>query len=114
MNERRKHKNVNVQKHKQIHRQIKREIRLAKEEYFTNKCKEIENYMRIDDSSNVHKKIKEAARVISKAPESILTDVDGNLITTLEDKFERWQQYLEKELFHDIRPENHGITFNDS
>lgn len=70
--------------------------------------------MKIGDNFNVHKKIKEAAKVNSKTPGSILTDVNGNLITTLEDKFERWRQYLEKDLFHDVRPENHGITFYDS
>lgn len=26
----------------------------------------------------------------------------------------RWQKYFEKELFHDIRPAKHGITFDSS
>lgn len=60
------------------------------------------------------KKIKETARAVSKSAESTLTDIDGNLITNLENKFEIWQRYLEKELFHDIRPEEHEITFDGS
>jgi hypothetical protein len=34
MNERRSYKNVNDQQYKQIHKQIKREIRTAKEQHF--------------------------------------------------------------------------------
>lgn len=36
MNERRSHTNVNDQQYKQIHRQIKREIKTAKEQHFAN------------------------------------------------------------------------------
>jgi len=88
MNERRRHKNVNNQKNKKIHRQIKGEARIAKEEHFVNECKELDIYMRVGDSFNLHKKIKEAARVVSKSAESPLTGIDGNLITNLENKFE--------------------------
>jgi len=70
--------------------------------------------MTVGDSFNLHKKIKEAARIVSKSAESTLTYIDGNLITNLENKFEIWQQYLEKELFHDIRPEENKITFDGS
>lgn len=70
--------------------------------------------MRVGDSFNLHKKIKETARIVSKSAESTLTDIDGNLITNLENKFEIWQQYLEKELFHDIRPEEHKISFDSN
>ncbi|KAL4104587.1 hypothetical protein QTP88_019881 [Uroleucon formosanum] len=71
----------------------RRKIRTAKEQHFANECKEIENYMRVSDSFNLHKKIKEAARI---------------------NKFKIWQQYLEKELFHDIWSEEHKITFDGS
>jgi len=47
--------------------------------------------MTVGDSFNLHKKIKETARIVSKSAESTLTDIDGNLITNLEDKFEIWQ-----------------------
>ncbi|KAL4089094.1 hypothetical protein QTP88_024166 [Uroleucon formosanum] len=110
MNGRRRHKNVNDQQYKQIHRQIKREIRTAKEKHFANEYNEIENYMRVGDSFNLHKKIKDATIIVLKSAESTFTDVYGNLITNLENKFEIWQQYSEKELFHDIRPEEHKIT----
>lgn len=45
--------------------------------------------MRVGENFNLHKKIEEAAKAVSKSPECILTDVDGSLVTNLEDKFER-------------------------
>lgn len=44
--------------------------------------------MRIGDSFNLYKKIKEAVGIVQKAPENILSDTDGNLLTNIESKFE--------------------------
>ncbi|KAI5751342.1 hypothetical protein M8J77_006574 [Diaphorina citri] len=58
MEERRKYKNVNEAKYKQLNLNIKREIKRAKEKFNLEKCMEIEMLDKIHDSFNLHKKNK--------------------------------------------------------
>ncbi|XP_055384403.1 uncharacterized protein LOC129614040 [Condylostylus longicornis] len=58
MEERRRWKQIDHAKYKEINKTIKRKIRDAKTHYWENECKEIENLDRIGNSAQLHKKIK--------------------------------------------------------
>jgi hypothetical protein len=51
-------KNKNEEKYQQIHKIIRTKIREAKEKWFSNECREIEQYEQKYDSYNMHKKNK--------------------------------------------------------
>lgn len=105
MEERRRHKNVNKTQYQQLHNQIRRKIRKAKETFFTEKCEEIEDLQNKYDNFNLHKKVKELAGLAKRKTSSILLDKEGNAIIETEQKLRRWKEYIE-ELFHDQRQEN--------
>ena len=59
MEQRRKFKNINEQKYKDVNIVVRREIRKAKEKFNFEKCQEIEMLYKINGNFNLHKKIKE-------------------------------------------------------
>lgn len=56
MDNRRIMKGKNEQRYKQIQKEIKKEIRIAKEDFYKRKCEEIEQLQAKHDIFNVHKK----------------------------------------------------------
>uniref|UniRef100_A0A8D8V3E1 Craniofacial development protein 2 n=1 Tax=Cacopsylla melanoneura TaxID=428564 RepID=A0A8D8V3E1_9HEMI len=104
MDERRKYKNVNGQKYKEINRKIKNEIRKAKEKFNYEKCLEIEMLDKIHDSFNMHKKIKEMTGTNKKKTVGIIREKNGSIIIDTKTKIRRWTEYVQ-ELFHHSRPE---------
>uniref|UniRef100_A0A8D8WPG5 Craniofacial development protein 2 n=1 Tax=Cacopsylla melanoneura TaxID=428564 RepID=A0A8D8WPG5_9HEMI len=112
MEERRKFKNVNEAKYKQLNSTIKREIRKAKENFNLEKCLEIEMLDKIHDSFNMHKKIKEMTGTTRKKTVGIVTEADGTIITDIKRKIKRWTEYVE-ELFRDERPEREEFRLQE-
>lgn len=105
MDERRRCKSNNNIRYKQLQIQIRRKIREAKETYFSDKCKEIEDLQNKYDNFNLNKKVKELAGMNKRNTSNILLDKEGNIIMETEQKLERWKEYIE-ELFYDQRMEN--------
>lgn len=58
MDDRRKYKNKNVEKYRRINGEIRR-IRAAKKSWYSNKCTEIEELQKRNDTFNMFKKVKE-------------------------------------------------------
>lgn len=102
MEKRRLAKDKCRQKYKEIHKQIRTEIRAAKETYYRKKCQEIEELQAKYDIFNVHKKVKELANIQNRKHPNVLQNANGEIITDLEEKLKTWKNYVE-ELFDDER-----------
>ncbi|KAI5754908.1 hypothetical protein M8J77_012531 [Diaphorina citri] len=115
LEERRKYKNKNSEKYKLINKQIKKEVKVAKESWISEQCKEIENLQGKHDSFNLHKKIKEFTGLFHKNNNCVsnLTDDDGNIMINVEDKMKTWKRYIE-ELFNDNRPDLNEENINST
>uniref|UniRef100_A0A8D8M2B6 Craniofacial development protein 2 n=1 Tax=Cacopsylla melanoneura TaxID=428564 RepID=A0A8D8M2B6_9HEMI len=113
MDERRRWKNIDVQKYKTTNKEIKKKIKEAKEKRWSEECSEIERYDRMYDSFNLHKKIKELTGTQKKKQSGILKNNDGEVITNVQDKIKHWTEYI-KELFQDDRPPLEITTSEDS
>ena len=92
------------QKYKQIHNEIRLQIRIAKEDFYKKKCDEIEELQMKHDSFNVHKKVKELAGTQKRKQPSTLYNSEGKIITELEERLKAWWRYV-NELFTDERQE---------
>lgn len=108
MEERRRYKNRNDTKYKELHRELRKKIRQTKAEWFSKECTEIEMYDKNYDMFHLHKKVKEMAGICRYKGTNSLNDDNGNIIFDVKEKLTRWKQYVE-ELFNDERPINHGV-----
>lgn len=102
MERRRIVKQENRTEYNKIQREIRREIRQAKENWLNEKCEEIEELEKKFDNFNLHKKIKEAAGLYKKRPPNNLLDENGHWITDKQETIKKWQDYIEV-LFKDER-----------
>ncbi|XP_071574655.1 uncharacterized protein [Temnothorax nylanderi] len=89
--------------YKEINRKIRRKCREAKEQWMSEKCKEIEVLQEKHDAFNVHKKVKEMTNRAQKHQVLTLRDANNEIITGVEAKLQVWKRYVE-ELFDDDRP----------
>ena len=99
---RRKAKVGNKQRYKELHRQIQKKVKEAKERWLNEKCDEIERLQKIHDSFNIHKRVKEMTGGFRNKQNNILIDDNGKMILDLKDKLRTWKEYTEK-LFQDDR-----------
>lgn len=102
MNERQTYKNINENKYNEIDVRINREIRAAREQWLTNKCKEIERLQQIHDSFNLHKRVKEFTNINNKRIQCTLVKQNGSIVVDKEEACEVWQDYVQH-LFKDDR-----------
>ena len=86
----------------QMNRVIKNKIRMAKENWLNEQCREIENLEAKYDTFNMHKKIKEAAGIYRTRQTGILLDSEDKIILDVNDKVEQWCSYITN-LFQDER-----------
>lgn len=105
MDKRRSYKGKNEQQYRETQRIIRMKIRKAKEDYYKQKCEEIEELQIKHDSFNVHKKVKELTGTSKQKQLNILYDNSGKLITEIEQKLDIWKNYIEQ-LFKDDRRHN--------
>ncbi|KAL1447016.1 hypothetical protein WDU94_015647 [Cyamophila willieti] len=111
--EQRKRNKQNPPEYKRIHTIIRKEIREAKEKEKMEQCEEIEWYQSHYDNFNVHRKVREVAGNFRKNNSGKITDEEGNLIITKEEKKKVWEQYLTG-LFHDVRADQQPIIEDDT
>lgn len=108
MDERRRCKNRDNIKYREIQTTIKQKIRLAKEKWMAERCTEIEELEKKYDSFNLHKKVKEVTGNTKVRQASILKDDQDRIIVDLKAKLNLWQQYIIK-LFQDQRPNGYDV-----
>lgn len=102
MEERRKVKDKDPGRYRDIQRQIRREIRQAKETWAQEKCLEIEDLERRHDSFNMHRKIKEVTGIYKTRMTGRLLDGNGNIIIDKVQRINTWKKYINS-LFQDER-----------
>ena len=91
----------NSDEYKQLHREIRKKCREAKEEWLKNECAEIEKGNETD-SKAMHKRIKDLTGAKTCSSSGCIRSKDGTIITEKDDILERWTEYIE-ELFRDNR-----------
>ena len=91
----------NSDEYKQLHREIRKKCREAKEEWLKNECAEIEKGKETD-SKAMHKRIKDLTGAKTCSSSGCIRSKDGTIITEKDDILERWTEYIE-ELFRDNR-----------
>lgn len=79
----------------QIHKDIKRKIREAKERWLSEKCREIEKLNQKHDTFNVHKKVKEATGRNRKRITGNITNRQGQVIMEIQEKMKIWKEYIQ-------------------
>lgn len=109
MEDRRKVKNINIEKYKQIQRTIRRKIREAKEKWMTDRCAEIEELDKKYDTFNLHKRIKEVTGNYKTRKSNILLNDDGKIQLNIEEKLQTWKLYIQQ-LFDDNRIPQHNYN----
>ncbi|KAL1447433.1 hypothetical protein WDU94_013960 [Cyamophila willieti] len=100
MEERRKFKLTNKIEYKRMKKEIRKRCREEKENWLSEKCKDMETLMMKHDSFNLHKNVKEFTGTNRKMETGILKDEQNNIIIGTEEKLKRWKDYIEK-LFSD-------------
>lgn len=103
MEERRKLKSlVNTEcKQKELTKEIQRECRKAKKNYYQQQCEELEELDKIH-SPKLYKKIKELTPK-SKKIQLGIKDCDGKMLYEEELITKRWEEYIGKDLYNDER-----------
>ena len=121
MRERRKWKNSNVpygkKKYRQLNNELRRETERAKEKWWENECKELEELDGRGRSDLVYAKVnKLSAKNKSSARGTAIRDDKGELLTDPEEVRKRWKEYIE--VLYDKegkpRPEDMSIESEDS
>ena len=112
MEKRRNLRNKDQSKYRILQREIRRDIRAAKEQKLAEDCAEIESMQKRHDYFGVHKKIKWTIGT-RKPNVNLIEDKMGHLQTSMCGKLAVWKEYIE-ELFHDTRPMEHGIKETSS
>lgn len=102
MEERRKWKQVDRTQYNLIDAQIKAKIKRARENFWLEQCRTIEDLDKRHDSFNLHKMIKQVTGKGRKKVSNILKNENGNLIIEPEVRLNTWKEYIEK-LFEDNR-----------
>lgn len=103
MEQRRTHKNRNPDKYREINREIKRKIGIAKQIWMEEKCKEIEQLQRKNDHFAIYKKVREVTGKGRKRQTNVLADENNKVIMDIEDIRKHWKQYIQ-ELFKSTEP----------
>ena len=90
-------------KYKEIQRNVRRKVKEAKLNWVTEQCEEAEELIKIHDSFNFHKKIKEITGTYRRSGiMPTLRKGDGSVILEQEDIKTTWKEYAEN-LFIDTR-----------
>lgn len=114
MEARRKHKNKDTEKYKEIQRTIQKLIRHAKEKWMNERCQELEDLQKKHDQFNIHKKVKEITGTRRKIQQTnfLLTD-DNEMIIDQDEIKDEWLRYIDR-LFDDERMEPELEHHNES
>ena len=95
----------NTPEYEMHNKEIKKLCKNAKEQWFNNKCDEIENYLNVNGTKKMHDTIKELAGTAkSSSSTGCIKDKDGNMLFERDKVLERWAEYV-GDLFSDTRPD---------
>lgn len=92
MEERRLHKNVDVTKYNNLDHQIRREVRYARDQWYSEKCKHIEKLFERHDAFNLHKEIRSMIGTVGRT--NGLVDEMGLPVLDIQKKKQMWEQYI--------------------
>ena len=100
MDERRKWKNVTteegIQKYKALNNELRRETDKVREEWWKEKCVDLEELDRRDRSDLLYKKVRQlTGQSRQRNNTSTIKDKNGNLLTDKDDIKNRWKEYIE-------------------
>ena len=102
MEERKKAKGKNKDEYNKLHNEIKKMCTIAKEEWLSTKCQEIEKSNNRNDNQ-MYKDIKEMTNNKTRTDRSgCIKSKDGKLLFEKEDVKNRWKEYI-GDLFDDVR-----------
>ena len=105
MEERKKVKNIDSDKYKQLHKEIETLCRQTKEKWHVDQCKEIELLEKQYRTREMHKRVKDLTnRKSRKTASGCIKDRNGKLLFDQEDIANRWAKYI-TELYNDDRGE---------
>ena len=103
MEERKQYKLVDLEKYKEIDKNIIRACRKAKDEWLNQQCQEIENLERQFKSKEMHKKVRDlASKKKSTKGSGCIKNKDGQVLFDQEEIAARWVEYV-TELYDDER-----------
>ena len=103
MEERKQCKFVDLEKYKEIDKNIIRACRKAEDEWLNQQCQEIENLERQFKSKEMHKKVRELAnKKKSTRGNGCIKNKDGQILFDEEEIAARWVEYV-TELYDDER-----------
>lgn len=103
MKERKRYKNRDNIKYKEIDADVRRKCIKAKEKWMEAQCEEIEELNRRHNSKGLHRKVKEVVGNHKKScAGGTIKDKNGNVLFELDRIVARWAEYIE-ELFQDER-----------
>mgnify|MGYP003575453743 CR=1 FL=1 len=105
METRRRYKGNRSEEGQKCYKEIKHKIqslcRKAKDDFFNNKCKELEELDRVH-SNRLHAKVKEFKPVKNKVAQ-VIKDKNGKILLTKDETLERWAEYVENLYSDDVR-----------
>lgn len=95
MDKRRTYKNRDQTEYENLQKQIKKEVRNAKEQWMQNKCEELEKLEEKHDHFNIHKLVKETTA--RKKPQNLTKIVNDNnkIITDFKELLNHWKKYTQ-------------------
>lgn len=95
----------NKEEYNRINRNIKREIKHAKENWMRDRCREMEELEERHDAFQMHKKVKEVTGNYKRNQAFPLFDSQNCPVVDEEETKITWEQYI-KNLFSDNRPDH--------
>ncbi|XP_013145032.1 PREDICTED: uncharacterized protein LOC106108413, partial [Papilio polytes] len=113
MEERRMFKIKDPSKYAEINKVIKRKIKIARNNFYKDKCDRIEHLLQKHDNFNLHKEVKELAGLNKKPNFNILCDDHGRYLVDRESKKRIWSDYIMK-MFADTSRSISGLTTDDT
>eukprot|EP00112_Aurelia_sp_Birch-Aquarium-sp1_P026514 Seg944.1 transcript_id=Seg944.1/GoldUCD/mRNA.D3Y31 product="hypothetical protein" protein_id=Seg944.1/GoldUCD/D3Y31 len=112
MRERKENKN-DIIKYREWNTKIQKACREAKEKYWAEKCKEVEELDKQNRSKEMYQKVKEMTRKRKNNRGNVcVEDKDGNMLFENHEIEERWNEYI-GELYHVERDEKPEIGSDD-
>ena len=108
MEERRKWKNTNTPEGKENYRRLNNELRRetdkAKENWWSDQCKELEELDHRGRSDLMYQKVKTLTKKKRQNTSRIIKDKQGKDLTEASEKGQRWKEYIEELYAKDQKP----------
>ena len=90
--------------YKNVHRQVRKKIQIAKEEWIEEQCSTIEKGMETGNSKNAYSTLKSLTKT-SQPRTAVMNYQDGKLITDSEKVLKRCTEYCKGLHYYEIHPD---------